>query len=126
MGFIITILYFAFLVFLIGAGWKIFIKAGEPGWVCLIPVYGFYVMCKFCGVKNWWLIFIPFANIYIAIVAMIALARSFGKDTGFGIGLIFLGFIFYPILGYGDAVYVGPNGVPNSKDSLLNSLGVNQ
>lgn len=126
MGFIITILYLAFLAFMIGAGWKIFTKAGEPGWACLIPVYGFYVMCKFCGVKNWWLIFIPFANIYIAIAAIIALARSFGKDSGFAVGLFFLGFVFYPILGYGDAVYIGPNGVSTAKDNLLNSLGAKQ
>lgn len=122
----VVIIYIAFLVFMIGAGWKIYTKAGEPGWACIVPFYSFYVLCKFCGVKNWWLIFIPFANIYIAIVAIFALAKSFGKDTGFGVGLLLLGIVFYPILGYGDAVYIGPNGVPNSKDDLLGSLGVQQ
>lgn len=122
---IAVILYIAILVFFIGAMWKIYTKAGEEGWACLIPFYSFYVLCKFCGVKNWWLIFIPLANIYIAIVAIFALAKSFGKDVGFGVGLLLLGFIFYPILGYGDSRYVGPNGIPVSKDNdLLSTLGV--
>lgn len=120
---IAIILYVALIVFMIGAHWKIYTKAGEPGWACLVPFYNFYVLCKFCGVKNWWLIFIPIANIYILIVSLGALARSFGKDTGFAVGLFFLGIIFYPILGYGDAQYVGPNGLPVAKgDDLLSSL----
>lgn len=121
---IAVILYLAILVFFIGAIWKIYTKAGEEGWACLIPFYSFYVLCKFCGVKNWWLIFIPLANIYIAIVAIFALAKSFGKDVGFGVGLLLLGIIFYPILGYGDSRYVGPNGIPTAKgDDLLSTLG---
>lgn len=119
---IMILIYVALMVFIIGAYWKIYTKAGAPGWACLVPFYNFYVLCEFCGVKNWWLIFIPFANIYIAIVSLGALARSFGKDTSFAVGLFFLGFIFYPILGYGDAQYVGPNGVPVAKDDLLSSL----
>jgi len=107
---LIFIVYLAFIVFIIASIWKTFEKAGEPGWAAIIPIYNFYVMAKIAGVKNWWLIFIPIANIYIAIVTYVALAKSFGKDTGFGIGLIFLGFIFFPILGFGDAKYLGPDG----------------
>ncbi len=122
---ILILLYIALIVFFIGAIWKIYTKAGEDGWACLIPFYSFYVLCKFTGVKNWWLIFIPLANIYIAIVAIFALAKSFGKDVGFGVGLLLLGIIFYPILGYGDSQYVGPNGVPVGGDNdLMNTLGV--
>jgi hypothetical protein len=117
------LLYLALIIFLIGAMWKINTKAGEPGWACIIPFYSFYILCKISGVKNWWLIFIPFANIYIAIVTIFALAKSFGKDTGFGVGLLLLGIIFYPILGYGDARYIGPNGVPVKNDDLLSTLG---
>jgi hypothetical protein len=51
-------------------------------------------------------------------------ATSFGKDTGFGIGLIFLGFIFYPILGFGDAKYIGPNGIHTMNDEI-NQIGSN-
>ncbi len=114
------ILLLAFMVFIIAAMWKVFEKAGEPGWACIVPIYNFYVICKIGGAKNWWLIFIPLANIYIAFVAYIALAKSFGKDTGFGIGLALLGIVFFPILGFGDAQYIGPNGdkVKNEIDSI--------
>jgi len=107
---LILVIYLALVVFIIASIWKTFEKAGQPGWAAIIPIYNFYIMCKISGTKNWWLIFIPFANIYIAIVGYIALAKSFGKDTGFGIGLLLLGFIFFPMLGFGDAKYVGPNG----------------
>ena len=119
---IIVIIYFAFIVFVIASEWKTFEKAGEPGWACIIPFYNIYIMAKIGGVKNWWLIFIPLANIYIIFVIMIALAKSFGKDTGFGLGLIFLGFIFFPILGFGDAQYIGPNGVNVMRDEI-DSIG---
>ena len=67
-------------IFLIGATWQLFRKAGKPGWACLVPFYGNY--CQF--------------------------AIAFGKGTGFGIGLIFLPVVFLPILGYGSAEYAGP------------------
>jgi hypothetical protein len=123
MGFITSVFYFAFLFLVISSVWKIFTKAGEPGWACLVPFYNWYVLCKISDTKNWWLIFIPFANIYIAVVAAVRLAKSFGKDTGFGVGLLLLGVIFYPILGYGDARYIGPNGVSDSKEAFLDSIG---
>lgn len=103
------LLYLAIIIVIIASVWKVYEKAGEPGWACIIPFYNVYILCKFTGVKYWWFIFIPLLNIYLAVVTAIALARSFGKDTGFGIGLLFLGFIFYPILGFGDARYIGPN-----------------
>lgn len=62
------------------------------------------------------------ANIYIAFVILMALAKSFGKETGFGIGLFFLGFIFFPMLGFGDAKYIGPNGV-NAMQQDIDSIG---
>jgi len=112
------ILYFGFIIFIVASVWKTFEKANEPGWASIVPFYNYYVMAKMTGVKNWWLIFIPLANIYIIFVVMIAMAKSFGKETGFGIGLIFRGFIFFPILGFGDATYIGPNGVSAMKDDV--------
>ena len=105
------ILYLGFIVFIIASFWKTFEKASQPGWAAIVPFYNYYIMAKIGGVKNWWLIFIPLVNIYIIFVIMIAIAKSFGKSTGFGIGLIFLGFIFFPILGFGDATYKGPGGM---------------
>ena len=118
------IFYLAFIVFVVAGIWKTFEKAGQPGWAAIVPFYNYYIMAKIGDVKNWWLIFIPFVNIYIIFVIMIALAKSFGKDTGFGIGLVFLGFIFFPILGFGDAHYIGPNGVHAMQDDI-NAIGHN-
>ena len=117
MGMLI-IVWLAIMVVIIAAGWKVFEKAGRPGWEFIIPIYNFYIMAKISGQKNWWLIFIPIANIYILFVVYIALAKSFGKDVGFGIGLILLGIIFLPILGFGDSKYVGPNGVNEMKADI--------
>jgi hypothetical protein len=97
-------------VLLIVALWKIFTKAGQPGWASLIPIYNIYIWCKIVGRPGWWVILmlIPFVNFIIAIILCIDLAKSFGNGVGFGVGLAFLGIIFFPILGFGSAQYQGP------------------
>lgn len=107
IGFIV-----ALIVFLIVAEWKVYTKAGQPGWAVLIPIYNFYVLLKIVGKPGWWLLLmlVPLVNIVIAIYVIHLLSKSFGQGTGFTFGLIFLSFIFYPILGYGAAKYVGPAG----------------
>ena len=107
-----TILMIAILIFLIIALWRIFEKAGQPGWACIIPIYSTIVLLKIVGKPWWWLFLlcIPIVNIIFAIWVTNLLSLSFGKETGFTIGLIFLGIIFYPILGFGSAAYVGPAG----------------
>ncbi len=115
---ILVICYLAFIIFIIASIWKTFEKAGQPGWACIIPFYNYYIMAKIGGVKNWWLIFIPLANIYIIIVILNGVSKAFGKDAGFTVGLIFLGFIFWPILGFGSAKYIGPGGVNLMKDDI--------
>src|SRR5437867_816400 len=99
----------ALIVFLIAGLWRVFTKAGQPGWAAIIPIYNFYILLKIAGKPGWWLIlcFIPLVSIIVAIIVAIELAKVFGKGTGFGIGLAFLGFIFYPILGFGEAKYLG-------------------
>ena len=104
------IFYLAFTILILAALWKIFTKAGQPGWACIIPIYNLYVWCKIVGRPWWWilLMLIPFVNFIIAIILLIDLAKSFGKGVGFGIGLLLLPFIFFPILGFGSAQYQGP------------------
>lgn len=94
------------LLMIIGM-WKMFIKAGEPGWASIIPLYNGIVMCRIAGKPEWWflLFFVPFVGIVVSIIVAAGVAENFGKGTGFVIGLIFLPFIFYPILGFGDAQY---------------------
>jgi len=104
------ICWLAFAILMIAACWKIFTKAGQPGWAAIIPIYNWYILCKIVGRPGWWviLLFIPFVNFIIGIILCIDLAKSFGKGVGFGIGLILLGIIFFPILGFGSAQYQGP------------------
>jgi hypothetical protein len=96
---------------LIIAMWKVFTKAGQPGWASIIPIYNLYVWCKIVGRPGWWilLMLIPLVNIIVGIILCIDMAKSFGKGVGFGIGLALLGIIFWPILGFGSAQYQGPS-----------------
>jgi hypothetical protein len=116
MIFIAIIFYLAFIVFFIMTGWKIFEKAGQPGWASIIPIYGTLVMLKIIG-KPWWWIFLLFFpliinNIIFGIWATNLLSKSFGKDEGYTVGLLLLGIVFYPMLAFGDAKYLGPFGDP--------------
>ena len=106
-----TILALLIALVLIVAMWKVFTKAGQPGWASIIPIYNVYIWCKIVGRPGWWviLLLIPFVNFIIAIILSIDLAKSFGKGVGFGLGLAFLGFIFWPILAFGSAQYQGPS-----------------
>jgi hypothetical protein len=92
------------------AVWQVYTKAGKPGWACLIPFYNVYVLLEIVGRPGWWLVlyFIPVIDVFVWIIVVWELAKSFGKSGGFAIGLLFLPFIFYPILGFGSARYLGP------------------
>ena len=100
----------AFIVLMIASLWKVFLKAGKPGWACIIPIYNVVVLLEIVGKPIWWIILylIPLVNIIVIIIIYVALAKAFGKGVGFALGLIILPFIFYPILGFGDATYTKP------------------
>jgi len=105
--FILAVTELAIFIFGLIAMWKVFVKAGEHGWACLIPIYHFIVLLRIAG-KPWWWIFlfiIPIVNFVIFIIFSIDVAKNFGKGVGFGLGLAFLAIIFYPILAFGDARY---------------------
>lgn len=110
LGLLPLLLFTALAVLCIAAGWRIFTKAGQPGWAALIPIYNAYVLLNIVGRPIWWLLlmFVPIVNLIVALVLNVDLAKSFGKGTGFGIGLFILGFIFAPLLAFGDATYQGP------------------
>jgi len=95
-------------IFLIVCQWKVYAKAGKPGWASLIPIYNIVVLLEIVRKPIWWLVLmlIPVVNVVIAILIMIELAKVFGKDGGFTVGLILLPIVFYPILAFGDAKYI--------------------
>lgn len=102
-----SIIYLAVVIFILAGIWKALVKAGKPGWAALIPIYNVIVLLQVAQKPLWWIIlfFIPIANLIAVILVMLAIAQNFGKGAGFGLGLAFLGFIFWPILGFGDAQY---------------------
>jgi Family of unknown function (DUF5684) len=107
---VIVLVYIVVVVFEIAALWMVFVKAGDAGWKAIIPIWNTLIILKIAG-RPWWWIFlfiIPFVNIVVAIIVYYDLAKSFGKGAGFTVGLILLGFIFIPILGFGSARYLGP------------------
>ena len=104
-----TVVYLAVMVLGIIAMWKIFEKAGEPGWAAIIPFYNLYVLFKITWGNGWKFLFllIPIANVVFAIITMVKLAKAFGKSGGFAVGLIFLSIIFYCILAFDSSTYIG-------------------
>ena len=107
---LITIIGLAMAVIIIAAWWKIYQKAGKPGWAVIIPIYNLIVLLEIVGKPVWWLFLylIPGVNLVISIIVYHELSKSFGKDVAFTIGIVLLGIIFIPILGFGSATYTPP------------------
>lgn len=90
--------------------WKIFTKAGKPGWASIIPIYNVIVILDIVKRPTWWVVlfFVPFVNIVIMFMVFYDLSKSFGKDIGYAIGLTFVPIIFLPMLGLGKSTYTPP------------------
>lgn len=101
------LVYLAFIVLTIAGYWMTFAKAGEYGWASIIPIYNLIVLFRIGGKPWWWvlLLLIPLVNLVIIIWVSVDVAKNFGKGVGFGIGLWLLPFVFFLILGFGDARY---------------------
>jgi hypothetical protein len=104
-----SVVWLAVVVLMVVSMWKVFVKAGKPGWAAIIPIYNLVVLLEVAERPLWWIIlfFIPIADLVVTIIVSLDVARLFGKGAGFGIGLWLLWFIFYPILAFGDAQYRG-------------------
>jgi len=103
---VMMVVYLVVGVLYIAGLWKTFAKAGEPGWAAIVPIYNAITILKLGG-KDWWWVFIPIGNAIMLIIAQIEIAKRFGKGTGFGLGLSFFPYVFYPILGFGGATSSG-------------------
>ena len=100
---------FLFSVIVLVSMWRIYEKTGQPGWAAIIPVYNIIILLKIISKPLWWviLLFIPFINIIFGVWMINLLAKKFERNTGFTLGLIFLGVIFYPLLAFKDYKYTG-------------------
>lgn len=87
--------------------WTMFVKAGQPGWAAVIPIYNLYVLFKIAGKSFWWLLLllVPVVNLVVLFLVTMAVATRFGKGFLFGLGMLFLPFVFYPMLGFGSSTY---------------------
>lgn len=105
------------------ARWRIFTKAGKPGWASIVPFYHSYIEFELFWGQGWlflvpivlafcnWIPLIGWiagiANVVIYILHRYKKAESFGERIGFTIGLIFLPQIFDLILAFGHYEYHG-------------------
>ncbi|WPP51079.1 DUF5684 domain-containing protein [Catalinimonas niigatensis] len=112
MGVGIMIIYFALIILILVSMWKIFTKAGKVGWASIIPIYNIIILLEIIGKPAWWIIlyFIPGVNLVFAVWSTNLLSKGFGNSEGFTIGMLFLPFVFYPVLAFGSASYHGPVG----------------
>jgi hypothetical protein len=106
-----VIFYLAVLVLTYAGLWKLFVKAGKPGWAAIIPIYNAIVLIEIVGKPTIWVLWllIPCVNFVFGIWLLNLLSKSFGKTEGYTVGMIILPFVFIPMLGFGDAKYLGPS-----------------
>lgn len=104
---IFLLVYLAIIVFAIVCQWKIFVKAGKPGWACIVPIYNMIILLEIVNKPWWWLLLmlIPIVNIVMIIIVLNRLSKSFGKSEGFTVGLVLLGLIFFAILAFDKSEY---------------------
>ena len=111
LALLFMLIYFAVIFAIVGVLYMgIFTKSGRPAWAAFVPVYNGIKLLEIAGRPWYWylLFLIPFAGIYFSIVALNDLAKSFGKDAGYTVGLVLLPVVFVPMLSYGSAQYLGP------------------
>ncbi|MCK9481768.1 MAG: DUF5684 domain-containing protein [Bacteroidia bacterium] len=107
IGMGLMIFYILILALIIISLWKVFEKAGKPGWAAIVPIYNIVILLEIVKKPTWWilLLLIPFVNVIIAIIIYIELAKAFGQGVGFAIGLLLLSIVFFPLLAFGDYKY---------------------
>jgi hypothetical protein len=99
--------YFLFLLLMVVSMWKIFSKAGRPGWASIVPIYNIIVWLDIVGKPVWWIILliIPIVNIVVLIMLIHQLSVAFGQGIGMTLLMLFLPFIGFPMLAFGSATY---------------------
>jgi hypothetical protein len=107
-----SLLVLVVAVFMLVCVWKVFVKAGKPGWASLIPFFNVYVLLKIAGKPGWWILLflIPLVNIIFMFIMMLGVSERFGKGVGYAVGLTLLPVVFYPLLAFGNVTYTPVEG----------------
>ncbi len=102
-----SVLFWVFLAIIVVGCWKMFAKAGQPGWGTVVPIYNILLALRIAKLPLWWvfLFFVPFVNIFAVAMVAVRIGRNFGQSDIYIIGLVLVPYIFYPILGLGTAEY---------------------
>lgn len=110
MGSLGGIFSLAMLVLIIIGQWKMFEKAGKPGWATFVPIYNIYCLFDIAFGNGWAMLFmlIPIVNFFVGIAVLAKIAQASGRGTLFQIMTVLFSGICFLILGFGDAEYVGP------------------
>lgn len=105
-------LILATIVLVLPGQWLALQKAGQPGWGCFVPIYNLYLLCRVTGKPGWWvlLLFVPGLNLILLCLLLHTLSRAFGFGLGMTLLQVFLPWVAYPILGFGQAEYRSPSG----------------
>ncbi len=113
---VIWVIALLLMALMIVAMWILFKKAGKPGWAAVVPFYDQYTLYEITWGNGWrfLMLLIPIYNIVLAILTYIRLAKAFGKDEGYAVGLVFLPQVFVPMLAFGSAAYHGVPGVTSA------------
>lgn len=125
-GPVLSLFVLAVMITMIVAMWKLFEKAGQPGWAAIVPFFNFYTTLKVVGRPGWWLalMFIPIANVVVGILVAVDLAKAFGRDGGFAALLILLPFVGFPMLAFNaNTVYRGPVADPMYQQAMWAQYG---
>ncbi len=109
-GPVFWVIWLAVMVLMLASMWKIFTKAGKPGWGSIVPIYNLVLLLQIAGKPVWWILlfFIPIANLVAMILVYVGLAARFGKSGGYAVGLLLLPIVFFPMLAFGSATYGPP------------------
>lgn len=109
VGAIMGLVQLAIGILMLISIWKVYVKAGKPGWAAIVPIYNVIVMLQIAEKPLWWIVlfFVPIANLIVGILTLAGVAKAFGRGAGTVVGLIFLPFVFWPMLGFGSAEYEG-------------------
>lgn len=120
----VIVIYLIIIIASLAGMWKIYEKAGHPGWKALIPIYNLVVLMRIIGKPAWWvlLMLIPYIGIIWSVWSTNLLSKSFGRGIGFTLGLFFLPFIFYPVLGFSKATYTPLDGGESITDALHDGI----
>jgi hypothetical protein len=112
LGIIFLIFFLLFTIVPLAGLWKIFTKAGKPGWAAIVPIYNIIVLLQITDNPIWYIVgfIIPIVNFIVSIKVINDLSKAFGKGIGYTLGMLFLPFVFLPLLGFGDARYQGGGG----------------